>query len=378
MKIGIVAPGGFDRSGKEKVIPVFLSLIERLARRHEVHVFTLYQSARPEDYPLLGAAVHNIGQDGRGSRRIMRALGAIRREHRRQPFDVLHGLWANESGLIAALAGKRLGVRSVVSVGGGELVGIPDIGYGAQLGSKGRMVVSLTLRWARAVTAATRYVLLPLQQRRPDAQILTLGVDTDRFEPPTFPPDGPPYRLIHVASLNRVKDQRTLLRAFRQVCAAEPDTRLDIYGTDTLDGEMQRLALELGIADAVTFHGFAPSEEIAQALRRSHLYVHSSHHEAGPVSVLEAAACGLPAVGTAVGHIDDLAPDAAVAVPVSDHRALAWAVTELLQDEPSRIALGKEALNFARLHDADWTAARFEDLYAGAVTQPVRRAAVIA
>jgi glycosyltransferase involved in cell wall biosynthesis len=181
-----------------------------------------------------------------------------------------------------------------------------------------------------------------------------------------------------VASLNRVKDQETLLRAFRQVLAVEPRVRLDIFGEDTLDGEVQRLATEIGLAEAVTFHGFTYGEEIAEVLRRSHLYVHSSRHETGPVSMLEAAASGVPTVGTAVGHIADLAPDAAVSVPIGDDRALAWAITELLEDEDSRLALGKEALNFARIHDADWTAARFEGLYAGTEVQPVRRAAVIA
>jgi glycosyltransferase involved in cell wall biosynthesis len=376
VKIGIVAPGGFDRSGKERVIPVFLSLIERLARKHEVHVFTLYQSPRPENYFLLGAQVHNVG--GRGSRLALQALGVIRREHRRGQFDVLHGLWANESGLIAAAAGRRLHIRSVVSVGGGELVGIPDIGYGAQLQRKARTVVWLALKWAGIVTAASRYSLVQVLRRRPDAQLLTLGVDTDRFHPGVSHPDGPPYRLIHVASLNRVKDQTTLLRAFRHVCAVGPETVLDIFGVDTLSGEIQRLAKELGVDHATTFHGFAPSEEVAQALRHSHLNVHSSRHETGPVSMLEAAACSVPTVGTAVGHIDDLAPDAAVSVPVGDHGALAWAITELLQDGESRAALGKRALSFARIHDADWTAARFEDLYSGVVVQPVRRAAVIA
>jgi hypothetical protein len=64
VKIGIVTPGGFDRSGNDRVIPVFLWLVERLARRHEVHVFTLSQYPDPETYPLLGAMVHNIGTRG--------------------------------------------------------------------------------------------------------------------------------------------------------------------------------------------------------------------------------------------------------------------------------------------------------------------------
>src|SRR5579884_2382102 len=57
MKIALVTPGGFDRSGRERVIPVFLWLVERLSRRHEVHVYTLNQYPYPDTYPLLGATV---------------------------------------------------------------------------------------------------------------------------------------------------------------------------------------------------------------------------------------------------------------------------------------------------------------------------------
>jgi hypothetical protein len=41
MRIALVVPGGVDRSGRERVIPILLWLIERLARRHTVHAFVL-------------------------------------------------------------------------------------------------------------------------------------------------------------------------------------------------------------------------------------------------------------------------------------------------------------------------------------------------
>ncbi|HLV79598.1 MAG TPA: glycosyltransferase, partial [Chthonomonadaceae bacterium] len=123
MKIGLIAPGGFDPGGEERVIPVFLWLVERLAQRHEVHVYTLYQDYRPAEYTLLGAHIHNLGY--RRSRpgslgQGRRALPALQRENRRGRFDVLHGLWAQESGLIAAAVGRLWGVPSVVTVAGGE------------------------------------------------------------------------------------------------------------------------------------------------------------------------------------------------------------------------------------------------------------------
>ena len=369
MKIGIVTPGGFDRSGQQRVIPVFLGLTERLARRHEVHVYTLEQYPQPCDYPLCGAMVHNIGGEAsrgllRAARRVRRTLRALVTEHRRGRFDALHGLWANESGLSAVLAGRLLGVPTVVSVVGGELVALPEIGYGGQLARKNRVIVAWSLRLAGAVTAASDHMLRPLRQRRADARLVPLGVDTYRFTPPDSSPPGPPWRLLHVASLNRVKDQPTLLRAFQKIHAAEPETRLDILGEDTLNGEIQRMARDLSLEKAVTFYGFQPSDAVAGALRRSHLLLHSSLSEAGPWVMLEAAACGVPTVGTAVGHIRDLAPEAAVAVPIGDHESLAGAALALLREDPVRQALGQRALAWSHAHNLDRTAAEFEALYA--------------
>ncbi|MCC7354195.1 MAG: glycosyltransferase family 4 protein, partial [Anaerolineae bacterium] len=142
----------------------------------------------------------------------------------------------------------------------------------------------------------------------------------------------------------------------------------DIIGEDTLDGEVQRLAHDLGQDDAVTFHGFRPSEVVTGFLQQSHLLLHSSRHESGPIVFLEAAACGVPAVGTAVGHFADLAPDSAVAVPVGDPAALARATLDLLHDPARRRAVGESAQAWALTHDADWTAAQFEALYARLVS----------
>ena len=62
MRIALVVPGGVDRSGRQRVVPALLWLVERLARRHEVLVVALEQEPKPACYPLLGAQVVNLGR----------------------------------------------------------------------------------------------------------------------------------------------------------------------------------------------------------------------------------------------------------------------------------------------------------------------------
>ena len=92
------------------------------------------------------------------------------------------------------------------------------------------------------------------------------------------------------------------------------------------------------------------------------------------MAVLEAALAGVPTVGTDVGHVNEWAPDAAVAVPVGEARALADAVTSLLDDEPRRLALARAAQVRAIAIDADFTAASFERLYSEMLAQRGRAA----
>jgi glycosyltransferase involved in cell wall biosynthesis len=251
----------------------------------------------------------------------------------------------------------------IVSVGGGELVWLPDIAYGGHGGLPGRMKTSLILRMADAVSAGSRYSLAPLARIRPDALWLPWGVDWQVFDAPTEHPPGPPWRLLHVASLNPVKDQTTLLRAVR-IMRAQVPVELDCIGEDTLNGNMQRLAVELGLEQSVKFHGFKPVEEVVPFYHRAHVYVHSSRFESMSAVVLEAAAAGLPTVGTAVGLVAEMAPNSAIAVPVRDPNALAQGVLSLLGDAQKRLDLGRAAQEFARRYDADWTVGQLESIYA--------------
>jgi glycosyltransferase involved in cell wall biosynthesis len=161
-----------------------------------------------------------------------------------------------------------------------------------------------------------------------------------------------------------VKDQDTLLRAAAVLARSGVPFALDILGFDTLDGEIQRLAVSLGVSDCVTFHGFVPHAQLRPFFESADLLLVSSRHEADPVVVLEAAMAGVPTVGTAVGHIRGWAPHAAVAVPIRDHEALARETAALLADEARRLRIAAAAQARAIEQDADWTAGEVTRIYA--------------
>jgi glycosyltransferase involved in cell wall biosynthesis len=113
----------------------------------------------------------------------------------------------------------------------------------------------------------------------------------------------------------------------------------------------------------VQFHGFLTQQALRDLMVGADLLVMSSRHEAGPVVLLEAAAAGVPTVGTAVGMIADWTPDAALSVPVADPAALAAGIRQLLDDDDRRLRLAAEAQRRAVAADADATAARVLEFY---------------
>jgi len=356
MRLVLVVPGGVDASGTDRVIPALLALIERLARRHEVSVVTLAQGTAPTTYRLLGATVQDLALRGRFV--TARTLPALLRLVRAADADVVHAFWAAPAGLLAATATRLLGVPSLVHLGGGELAARPEIGYGGLLSWRDRAATLAALSGATRISAASGPIREAARGLGFDVAGVPLGVDTGVFRPGAGARSPGPPRLLFVGSLNAVKDPDTLLRAFERILREEPAARLTVAGVDTTSGRVPAL-----FGDRVTYLGHVPTPRIATLLRETDLLIVTSRHEAGPLVVLEAAATGVPTVGTAVGHVMDLAPHAAVAVPIGDGGALASHAVRLLRDGVERERLGSAARDWAVAHDADATAAAFESIY---------------
>ena len=363
MKLALLIHGGVDRSGSERVIPAVLWLIERLAQRHEVHVFSFNQEPEPAEWTLLGARVHNVG-NSRGWRR--RLFAAIAKEQRESRFDVIHAIFA-WGGTYGAMLGWRHGIPMLFHAAGGELVAQHDIGFGMRRTLRGKAEVAIALTGARRMTVATQFMQQLANDLGVDANVVPLGVAIDRWPPapPRLRDTSRPARLLHVGDINPVKDHATLLVAAIQLRDSGVSFELDLVGHDTMHGALQASDNAQRLALQCRWHGVLDRMALRNLMLRADVLLVSSRHEAGPLVVLEAAVVGVPTVGTHVGHVADWAPHAAaVSVPVGDASALANAVAALLADEPRRMSIAHDAQRRALAIDADVTASEFERIYA--------------
>src|SRR4029077_7176334 len=162
MRIGLVVPG-FSADPGDWCIPALRHLVVRLAGAADVQIFALRYPARRGPYDVFGAQVTALGgaaaTGGRSAALWQRTGSAVVAEHRRRPFDVLHAFWAGEPGFVAALLGRTLRIPTVVSIAGGELARLRDIGYGGLLRRLERVKTRLALRLAGAVTAGSALAL---------------------------------------------------------------------------------------------------------------------------------------------------------------------------------------------------------------------------
>jgi len=154
--------------------------------------------------------------------------------------------------------------------------------------------------------------------------------------------------ILAVGRLTRQKDFPTLLRAFARLYA-ERRARLVILGEGEDRLALERLAGELGIAEAISLPGFVVNPHAAMA--RADLFVLSSAWEGSPNVLTEALALGTPVVATdcrsGPREILDQGRIAPL-VPVGDVDALARAMTQTLQAPPASATLRAAVADYER------------------------------
>ena len=130
------------------------------------------------------------------------------------------------------------------------------------------------------------------------------GVDLSLFAHKARSDDW--FKIIGVGNLIEIKGFSYLVKAFAKLHRQLPHTRLEIVGDGVLRDSLQEDAAALGVADAVTFAGKVPYEQVAEKMAQSDLFVLPSFYEALGCVYLEAMGCGLPIIGVAGMGIDEI------------------------------------------------------------------------
>jgi colanic acid/amylovoran biosynthesis glycosyltransferase len=175
-----------------------------------------------------------------------------------------------------------------------------------------------------------------------------MGLDTRRFaSAPHENGQSGKLNLATVARLDACKGHRFAIAAVKKAVDQGLDVRYTLAGEGPERQKIEEQVARLGLQDRVKLLGTRGESEVLDLLRNSDAFVLSSvgMGEAGPISLMEAMSCGLPAVCSIIGATPQMLTDGVegMLVPQEDEAKLADAFIRLARDPALRQSLGAAA-----------------------------------
>lgn len=227
---------------------------------------------------------------------------------------------------------------------------------------------------AEAVTTPTRRAAEFLEKYTGlhDVHAISCGIDAGKYRP-NFEPRTE-NRILFVGRVTGEKQIDVLLKAVT-LLPAELDAKVEIVGGGDQLKNLQHLAVELGIADRVTFTGYVTDEELRDAYHRASVLAMPSIAELQSIVTMEAMASALPVVAAdamALPHLVHDGENGHLFTP-GDAEDLAAKLRDVLEASPERYRAWQDAsLRLIAAHDIQRTLSTFEALYRGEpVSDPV-------
>ncbi len=354
------------------------SLARQLVLRgHDVEVFCASNPRKPGDYNVDGVKLTCLPVTGwlygtpimaRLPQRLLQVKA-----------DVVHsGFPSPYNAFSSALASRISGVPSVLTWHND----LPSVTATAKalVCTHDRIVLPMYIRvFKRIISTSNRYAesSLILKKYVDKLTIVPNGVDCRRFHPDI---DSSLTRqklklrsekvILFVGALSKwhnYKGLDTLINAIALMKKAQRDIVLVIVGDGALRPAYEELAWKLNLTDRVIFAGDVSDDELPSFYATSDMMILPSkdRSEGFGLTILEANACGKPAIGSNVGGIPDVIQNEfnGLLVPPNDPQALSSAIALLIENESLRGEMGKNGRTHAEQHDWSRVAEATEQVY---------------
>jgi glycosyltransferase involved in cell wall biosynthesis len=160
--------------------------------------------------------------------------------------------------------------------------------------------------------------------------------------------------VLYVGRLKKYKGIEYLIMAMKEVIKEIVDVRLLIVGKGNYADELMKLTEKMELENVVEFCGYVSEERKVAIMQRAHVLVIPSIKEGWGIPVIEAGACGTPAIGTQTSGLMDTIIDGKTGflAPYGKPKIIAEKIVSVLKNDDLRDRLSKNALEWAK--NFDW------------------------
>ncbi len=294
----------------------------------------------------------------------------VARMHKATPFELIDSHFVYPDGVAAVMSAQRLGLPVILTARGEDMLRFPDLPK-----------VGDAIRWA--LPKATRLIALSeeLAERmvangadRSRVTVISNGVDIGKHR--WLPRDearrlvGLPIDRKIVVGLGTLQPRKgfpMMVEALKQVRDRIPDAMLVIVGGSHRSGsddteQIHKTIDAMGLRDHVVLAGPQLPADVHKWLSAGDLFALMSWGEGSPNALMEAFACGLPAVSTAVGSVPQLLANPGLGLVMAERSATAaaTAMIEAFQRPWDRAAIHEFARSQSWQSVAERVATVFE------------------
>jgi len=295
----------------------------------------------------------------------------------RTEADLIHaGFPSPYNAFSAALVSRLTGTPSVLTWHND----LPSVTTTARLlvNTHDRLVLPIYIRsFKRIISTSRKYAGSSriLKKHDKKVRIVPNGVDCEKFRPDLTPNPirerlGDTKIILFVGALSRwhsYKGLDVLINAFSSASTLRQDMILLVVGDGTLKPAYQKLASKLRLADSALFAGNVSDENLPSYYAASDMLILPSkdRSEGFGLTILEANACGKPAIGSNVGGIPDVIHHGhnGLLVPPNNPEALSAAIIRLVENDSLRNGMGRNGRRLAEEHDWSRVAEATERVY---------------
>ncbi len=209
--------------------------------------------------------------------------------------------------------------------------------------------------------------LISLGFKKEKIEVNYPGIDLAHFQNIDCTP-GLKYDAVSLSRLHPSKGIFELVEIWKLVCKDRPGYKLAMIGggSEKVKQDLKNHIQKLGLQNCIDVLGYLDDSEVHKILKSSKIFVLASREEGFGIVILEAMACGLPAVAWDLPVFREVFPKGMLRVLMGDQENFSGAILSLLNDSSLHEKIAKETSNISKKYDWDEIAEREFNLISSA------------